>query len=228
MAGLRGHAARAVRARAALPGEAHHPRAARGSVRLVARFRAHGSAGCARERPRSTRVCRRADAPRATGRAGAAHTDLVRAADGAVRLWLLRVGAGRDPLRAGRLSHVTGVERWAGAARGAGRHIRRAAVRRPTRRAARRPALAGGAPSPSRVRRAARPRRDHGAIPRQRLVPKATAEARTPEDHRHQHQSSKASLVSVLLKTAGYSRAREHRGPGHRQKMERRWRAPGC
>jgi hypothetical protein len=186
MARTRGHAARAVRARDALPGEAHHPRAAQGSVRLVARFRADGSSGRARERPRSTHVGRRADAPRTTGRAGAAHTDLVRAANGAVRLWLLRVGAGGDPLRTSRLSHVTGVGRQAGAAGGTGRHIR-PAVRRPPRRAA----LAGGAPSPTGVRRAARPRRDHRAIPRQRLVPKATAETRTSEGHRHQHQTSK-------------------------------------
>jgi hypothetical protein len=192
MAGVRGHAARAVRAGGALPGEAHHPRAARGSVRLIARFGADGGARRARERPRSTGVSRRrADAPRAAGRAGAAVTDLVRAANGAVRLKLLRVGAGRDAVGAGRLSHVTGVGRSTGAAGGTGWSVH-PAVRRPARRAAGRPALAAGAPSPSRVRRAARPRRDHGAIPRQRLVPKATtADARTPEEHRHQHQSSK-------------------------------------
>ena len=191
MTRIRGHAARAVRAGGALPGEADHPGAARRAVRLVAGFDADGGSGRARERPHAAPVGRRADAPRGTGRARAAQTDLVGPANGAVGLRLLRVGAGRNPLRTGRLSHVTAVGRRAGAARGTGRHIIRPAVRRPPRRAARRPALAGAAPSPSGIRRAARSRRDHRAIPRQRLIPKATGEPRTSEDHRHQHQSSK-------------------------------------
>jgi hypothetical protein len=190
MAGVRGHAGRAVGAGAALPGQTHHPCAAGGSVRLVAGFGADGRAGGARDRPRTTGLCWRAEGARRTARAGAAATNLVLSADSAVRLRLLRIGAGGDALRTGRLSDVTGVGRRAADARGAGRHVGPAAVRRLARRAS----PSGGPPSPAGVDRApgaACPRGEHGAIPRKRLVPKTTAETPGPEGHGHQHPSSK-------------------------------------
>jgi hypothetical protein len=191
MAGVRGHAKRSVRACAALSGEAHHPRTARSAVRLVTGFGADRSAACAEDRPRSTGAsCRRAGAPRRTGHAGAVATNFVLPAEGPVRLRLLRVRAGcaLRP-RTGRLAQVTGVGWRAGTAGGAKRNVR-PSIRCSPRGAA----FSGSAPFAAHVGCATRARRDDGAIPRQRLVPKTTAEGPTPEDHRRQHQSSKHLL----------------------------------
>jgi hypothetical protein len=191
MAGIRGHAERSVRAGAALSGEAHHPRTARRAVRLVTGIGADRGAGRAGDRPRVTRVSgRRAGASRRAGDAGSVAANFVLPANGPVRLRLLRVRAGRDPRpRTGRLPQVTGVGGRAGAAGRTGGGVRPA-----IRRAPRRAAFSSSSPSAPHGRRATRARRDDRAIPGERLVPKAAAEAPTPEDHRHQHQSSKHLL----------------------------------
>jgi hypothetical protein len=126
MTGVGRHAGPAVRTCATLSGEAHHPRAARGSVRLVTRFGADWSAGRAGDRSRSTYVPRRgAGAAGRTGHAAAVVTHFLLPAAGPVHLRLLRVHARRDlGPRTGRLPHVTEVRWRARAARRAGRTVR--------------------------------------------------------------------------------------------------------
>ena len=221
MARVRGHAARAVRAGGALPGEADHPGAARRSHSAGRRrFDADGGSGRARRTsgPCGTRWPASRRPPRHRSRTSRSRHDLVGPANGAVGLRLLRVGAGRNPLRTGRLSPRDSG--WP-----AGRRCRE--VPEPAHHPARRrpsssppcrpsPRPCRRRPSPSGVRRAARSRRDHRAIPRLAAGPeRPQASPDTSEDHTVTNTNRPSISRLRLLKTAGYSRAREHRGPGH-------------
>src|SRR6185312_9193047 len=124
VAGIGRHAGGALLAGGALPLQTDHPRPARAAVRLVGGFDADRRAGRARRGPRPAGFAGdRAGHAGGAGHAGAAAADHVLAADGAVGLGLLRVGAAGRAARAGDLALVAQVAGRTGDVRRAGGRV---------------------------------------------------------------------------------------------------------
>ena len=195
MAGVRARGARgAILTCRALTGLADHACAARGSVRLIVRFGAHGDTRCAGDRSDSARIRRHGTS--GPGRAGGARTvvaDHVRAAIRAVALRLAGVGArsssaGRtyspaDVAKVGRITRRTGC---------ALRRLRPRVRQCPTASAGCTAAYARAAyaRAPTAGTCSADPAgstAEAGAtVGRARLHPQAAADQAASEEHRHQ------------------------------------------